>query len=1097
MNQILQAKKHFLFWENYLMQTFCIFVFVAIIVNSIALAESGILSNDEFGVPEGEGAVWDFTKTVPEGGVLRPGAVLRGGLISTTFNIEAASGFQLSNTKFKHLEAFRFEAQFIPGCDIPEGTDRNAIRSGIIWDSLYVTYKKDPPDQYNRGFQVALENTGENQWRPRLYFGYGKLTDALYGPIAVIPPGKSVRLVFFYDGNGTVRWDFAGQMGESETSQPGALAESRLLPTIGDRIGSNYDQFPGKIERVVISPCRRLPFGIMISGRKVFYRGEKETALSIRLIKSIEEESFDSLKLTAILHNQGGKTILKKTVLDAKVLLDTQATLEIPLETRLATGRYPLELKLLGQRAGKSDVVVSRTINLGIGPIFTERFLTQMWGYLEPVEQLKTFGFTHGLTSLGLSDLEPSQELQRQITTRLDQALFEGLRLSSHVAAQAPREPVDGFYRIARDGSVLLSNKKPMLEVSNPAVIEYTRKIAAVNAFLNGKHPAFAGILANTEQRDGVLPSFRSEPKVYQAETGRKIPDEVTGAVPPRSIGKKRFPDGKIPDDDSLLAYYSWFWNGGDGWPRINTAIAEEYRKATPKTFFSFFDPAVRVPPKWGSGGKVDVLSQWVYAVPEPLAVAGPIEELFTMAAGHNQRVMIMTQIICYRNEIAPKNKTVTSVPAWVTEKPDADFPAIPPDSLQEATWAMIAKPVEGIMYHGYQCIFETGAKTGYTFTNTETPKRLTHLLKNVVAPIGPTLKKLPREDSPVVVLESFANALFSGYATWGWKAPDLLFLQRARLDPRVIYDETILRDGFGNAKVLFMPQCAFLTESVLAKIIEFQKKGGIIIGDKKLLPAIKANIDLDVLDLENAQARNRLDNIEETTTDKKDVAAVKAKMNADASALRKKLDPLYVPRADSSDPELITFSRRWQNVDYLFVINDHRTYGDYVGQWKKTMEKGLPFEGFITLVPSGQKIGAVYELSRGGKIPFIQMKNGSVRVDLKYETNDGRLLMFLEKAIASIALETPDSVTRGEKGHLTLRILDAEGLPIHALLPVEMRVFDASGRELDGAGYTCAEDGICTLDVLTNLNDPDGVYRVTAKDRASGLTIEKSFKAK
>ena len=72
--------------------------------------------------------------------------------------------------------------------------------------------------------------------------------------------------------------------------------------------------------------------------------------------------------------------------------------------------------------------------------------------------------------------------------------------------------------------------------------------------------------------------------------------------------------------------------------------LAEEYRKAAgrygdgsdmqrKRPFFSFWDPAVRCPPKWGSGGDVDVLNQWVYAVPEPMNVAGPAEEIIAMAA--------------------------------------------------------------------------------------------------------------------------------------------------------------------------------------------------------------------------------------------------------------------------------------------------------------------------------------------------------------------------------------------------------------------------------------------------------------------------------
>lgn len=1048
--------------------------------------------SDPLGTPAGEALCWNFTEGVPSGGTLRCAGALDGGLVPTTFDIDKAGGFQLADTKFALSEAFRFEATLLFGGNLPEAEPK-IVNEGILWDSMYVVYKKEPIEQFNRGFQLTLKKLGENRWQPWLYLGYGEFTDLVYGPTIDVTPSEPVRLAFYYDANGAVQWDFGGQRQECATARTGALTPSCFAPTVGDRIGSNFDPFPGRILDVAIQPCRRAPHSLSVVGRAAFRRGE-EGAVSVKLFQATVEP-FEKLRLTAVLRD--GETVLQTTERDASALLENNATLAVPVETRLVCGDYPLDLTLTATKGDGSEIVVSKSVNVGIGPLFSDRMTALMWGYSGPVERLREFGFTHGLDyALGLDRPDLNDDRRRQTAKRLDEALCDGIRLASNVLALSPSESADEFYRKKRDGEVMLSNNKPMLEVSNPAVFELTRKTAAENAPLFADHPALGGILANTERRDGVAPSFGFEPELYRAETGREIPLEAEKASPARSIGKERFPDGVVPDDDELLALYSWFWGGGDGWPRINTVIADAYRKVMPKNFFSFFDPAVRVPPKWGSGGNVDVLSQWVYAVPEPLSVAGPVEELFAMAAGNNQRVMIMTQIICYRNQVAPKDKEITPAPSWVTEKPNADFPAIPPDSLQEATWAMIAKPVEGIMYHGWQCIVETGAIKGYTFTNSETPKRLTYLLKNVVAPLGPVLKNLPREDSPVIVLESFANAMFSGYATWGWKAPDLLFLQRARLDPRVVYDETILREGLGNAKVLYMPQCAFLTKAVLEKIVEFQKNGGLIIADEKLLPALKADIDLDVLDRENAEERNRFDNIEETSADRSDCVVSKEKMNVQAEALREKLAPLYRPRADSSDPELVTFSRRWNDVDYLFVINDRRTFGDYVGQWRMTMERGLAHEGFVTMADENQRIGAVYELSRGGAVPFTRTESG-VRVDLKYETNDGRLLAFLEKPIASLALDLPETVASGEKIAVTLHVLDAEGEPIHALLPVEIRVFDSEGNELDGAGYLRAENGVCTIEILTNFNDALGPYRVTARDRASGLMIEKTVSAK
>ena len=73
----------------------------------------------------------------------------------------------------------------------------------------------------------------------------------------------------------------------------------------------------------------------------------------------------------------------------------------------------------------------------------------------------------------------------------------------------------------------------------------------------------------------------------------------------------------------------------------------------------------------------------------------------------------------------------------------------------------------------------------------------------------------------------------------------------------------------------------------------------------------------------------------------------------------------------------------------------------------------------------------------------------------------------------------------------IAMSVRDETRMPVPARLPVEIRVFDAAGQELDGAGYVCAEGGVCTLTVRTNLNDPPGGYRIVCRDRASGIVSE------
>ena len=222
--------------------------------------------------------------------------------------------------------------------------------------------------------------------------------------------------------------------------------------------------------------------------------------------------------------------------------------------------------------------------------------------------------------------------------------------------------------------------------------------------------------------------------------------------------------------------------------------------------------------------------------------------------------------------------------------------------------------------------------------------------------------------------------------------------------------------------------------------------------------------------------------------TRKGTLLAKRAQQDA-ATAMRRNLAALgYVPDSDSASPEIVVYNRRWKSTPYLFAINDNRTFGDYVGQWGLVMEKGLPYEGWASIRDSEKSVGAVYELSRGGEVAFSR-EGENVKVPVKFDTNDGRMFVFLAKKIGSVALGVPLGVECGGEIKVSMTVKDADGKPVAALLPVEIRLYDASGREIDGGGWFCAEGGVACVTFQTNLDDAEGDYRIVCKDRASGLT--------
>ena len=1009
-------------------------------------------------------------------------------------------------------EAFAFEAEFVPYVDWTNAADRAAAsatpRQHMLWDTMGVNYR---PKRKDKGLQIYFDERN-GKWKPTICAGFGDDTCFLSGPPFTAKKGETVRFSVRYGSFGRVEWAVNGEKmtNQIERCEP-IVSNPGVKPVIGDRLLSCYVPFNGVIRRVAINPLPAEPMAVRVAGRKAFERGEADADLLLD-VKCAEGVTVSGVTVSA-----GANVLLVRGLVRRVSLSDGRDVFAVPVETRLKPGRYEMEVSAVGHLADGAEVYAKEMIEIMIGPTFADRMPVVMWGGGSD-KDVRDFGFTHVLRydSFSTTNISPLRALG--FIGMYDRALAEGMRAMHSLKVQYPVEGEGRrrFYRQLRGGKTpTYPREVNQPEVSNPELVKYARQIVAAENEAVGYHPAFAGVLPASELRDMTFPSFNTEHLRYKAETGRDVPSEVYGKTANFSLAKKRFPDGVVPVDDPLYLYYSWFWGGGDGWPGYTGGIAEEYRKVAgrygdgsaiqrKRPFFSFWDPAVRCPPKWGSGGDVDVLNQWVYAVPDPMNVAGPAEEILAMTAGRQGQVpMIMTQLICYRVQMAPTNVVVAPMPEWVKRRPNAAFPTIPADSLQEAVWSMLAKPVKGIMFHGWNTIFETGHETGYVYTSPETAVRMKTLLRDTVAPLGPMLKGLERDEPEVAILESFATVACGGPASWGWLSPAITFLQRARLDPRVVYEETIMRDGFGKTKVLYAPQCMFLSALVVERIKAFQKVGGILVADEKLLSALKADVTVPVMAQKKPPESDHTEDVDASTKTlvntvaRKFTEATKSEMQSNAENLRRALEErhAYIPKADSSSPEIVVYSRAWNGTPYLFAINDRRTFGDYVGQWGLTMEKGLPFSGSVTLRDPERKIVAVYELSRGGEVPFARRADGRVEVQLSYDTNDGRLLMFLERRIADVKVEA-SFVPCGDIT-ITTKVLDECGMPVPARLPVEIRVYDAAGAELDGAGFACAEGGVCTLAVRTNVNDASGDYRVVCRDRASGIAKEIWVKSK
>ncbi len=320
------------------------------------------------------------------------------------------------------------------------------------------------------------------------------------------------------------------------------------------------------------------------------------------------------------------------------------------------------------------------------------------------------------------------------------------------------------------------------------------------------------------------------------------------------------------------------------------------------------------------------------------------------------------------RAALAPANADsaarAAALSPWEDIEPDAAFLTIAPMHLRECFWVKIARPVAGIMYHGWQSLVPCpGVRGPYRLTHPETQHELRRLLREVLEPLGPALLQIPDAPAPSGMLESFTSQMFAGRGTYGWgqgwAGTAWHILTYAQLSPRILYEETIARDGLDGISVLALPDCDVLPRTIVDRIADFRRRGGLVIGDERLSPAVEADLRIPI--------------VPRTGRASEEHAAMVEKGRRLAEALGSR----HPARLRTSSPTVVPRLRQYGATDYVFAVNDLRQYGTYVGRHGLVMEDGVPQSAEVRLRRTG---GHVYDLvahlpvaaeERGGDLVF------------------------------------------------------------------------------------------------------------------------------
>lgn len=955
--------------------------------------------------------------------------------------------------------------------------------------SAYLIDKKYLPkihkDDSHTGYMLLLRKAkGQGNYWLEADLGFGETTEVVRSAPNAMEPGVWYHIAFTYDGNGLVTFYVDGyEVGSKQLDVQGPIAASRQALVIGDRIGSMGARFTGLISEVRLT---RTPLKIEQaervllenkSSRTAFQRMEPDAQIQLTITNQkkspLQNTSVEIKGLPSGTDSSESASSAQKKIPD--LAPGESFELILPIDTSLKPDAYTCEAQLIS--ADSSKAIASTELTLTIVPrSLPHQMPVISWAWLgqSAFPVLKEIGFTHFL-SLWQSSTAPtikyvSEESMPVNQSTLDQAFANQLYV---LASISPKHPTfrKKFGRIDFEG-----NETSRLNGLFPEVQETFYEAGKFIADHFAAFPGFQGAMVATEQRDHTIPSFHElDQAAYQKFAGTTIPAEIAGSARHAAPHiRKQLPPTRILDDNNpILRYYQWFWKEGDGWNNLYNQIDKGLKSTDREDIWTFHDPATRTPSIWGSGGEVDFLSNWTYTYPDPLRMSLSGEELRAMAAGRaDQDIMQMIQIIWYRTGTAPEKSKTDSPAQWELDIPDAKFITIAPDHLSEAFWLMLANPVKGIMFHGWGSL--VGDKhNSYKLTNPETKETLKSLIHQLVIPLGPTLLQVPNASRDVAVLQSFTSEIFGNRGTFGWGrswAADAFFITRyAGLQPDILFEDSLEETSLDAYKVIVLPHCDYLTQSTFKRLQEFQSKGGLIVADEFLPPVIQPDILLPSF------RRTHPENLN------------KEKMLELAKVLQNELAPFYQPYAESKNPEVILQQRQFENSSYLFAINDHRTFGNYVGQHQKVQEKGLPASSTIAI----QRPNAhIYSLLTQKEIPTTQ-QNEQTTFNIELPGAQGDLFLILEHPVGALEINAPTKAESKSSIHAKIQLLDAQKNPLPAVVPLHVNILDPNGNPAEFSGYYGAPNGFLEMNFQLASNDLPGDWTIHVTEGISGQKSE------
>jgi len=504
---------------------------------------------------------------------------------------------------------------------------------------------------------------------------------------------------------------------------------------------------------------------------------------------------------------------------------------------------------------------------------------------------------------------------------------------------------------------------------------------------------------------------------------------------------------GILPAADPYVAYMAWWNSGQAGNPQVYRLMTQAIAEVEPKLrtmhdegyMYATYRDGGSANSVFGAWDGCSVIQKWSYS--PPVLYLPFISKVLRAVRRPGQDVWHNFQLLWKAGWVSPEHHAVT------------------PDICREVTWLVLAQGVDGYSHWGYHLVdTHTPSKTdGKPSTNCRaTLEEIARLSRQVVLPFGSLVSACRRETAAVGIVYTFTDQLFPfGYYVQEHAAAKYDYaLARGHVATDVVLENALTDDGPLPYQALVLANVRWLRASVRDALAQYIAAGGTVFVDPEFALALD-----DVI-----------------------------RVPPEREPLLEQLERRGIRRpATAEHADAIISVLVGENVRYLFVVNDRRAPGPWVGEHGKIKGVGEELHTMVHIDASARPV--VYELTRGGQVRTNESGPGRICFAAHLAPAGAQVFALYPTALTRPRLVAPEGAVTGSVVPITVQIDTVTGQPAPGLQPVDLTVEDPAGAHTDlFRRYRLARRGRLSVKLPVPDNAPPGVWIIRVRDLTTGL---------